>query len=195
MWMQSRTRSLSLTLVAGLLLTASTTARADITANEYGEYFCYTLRAAGIKANNEGQPPYVGAVNLGDRWRKFFLKVEPMKRDFAEMAVCKKYLDFFTSNLKKDEAIYDVDPRNLMQLRSTQAIPCVATTLITAKFPGGDVNRFYALEYVMFARGLVPQAWFSMYGDGSFEMGHAFDAGPVVASGKCERITPFATPK
>lgn len=189
-------RALHLALVAGLLLTTPATARADITAGEYGDYFCYFLHAASTNKDNEPGGHAAGAVNLGDKWGKFFLKVEPMKRTFAEVVGCKKYLDYFASNLREGEALYDLDPMRMMPFRSAFALTCPATARLTVRFSGGDVTEFYALESLHFAReSSIWPGWMSLDASGRFEMNHEFGLAQVIADGRCERLTPPATPR
>ena len=176
-------------LVAFGVAANATVARADIKPAYYGDYFCYTQYEAGIQVTEPGRPPTVGAFRV-DESDKFFLKVEPIRRDIFEVEVCRRFRKYYLERLKPDTPIYDTDQSLDFAGRQSRAITCTASTLMTVTRPNDTTpDKFYASEWSMYGRGLVPNSWFSLFGDGTFKMEIGFDAGPIMFEGRCQRLT------
>jgi hypothetical protein len=113
--------------------------------------------------------------------------VQALTRDEGSVYFCRKVLEGALSKLH--EGVPTVDSGR----RAWDAIPCMATTVMTATPSDGETKEYYTLQGTAYGRGqFMPEEWFSLGTSGPFSMGLA---GPLVAVGRCEKLQPSAAPK
>ena len=156
------------------------------------KWICVLEKAAGVMYANPGAKEATpGAINFEERHKKFVLTIKPIVRSQNGLDLCRASLSHWMPILF-EKGTFDPSERPFTggsDYRINIGPHCFASDEATVKFFDRDhastlVNYNFAPHE--FVSG--PGAWLELYADNTFQAGERLDLGPVVFTGKCERI-------
>jgi hypothetical protein len=162
------------------------------------KWICVLEKAAGVMYANPGAKEATpGAINFEERHKKFVLTIKPIVRSQYDRDLCRFSLSHWMPILAEKGTFDPSDqPRStggdiskFYDYRINIGPDCFASDEATVKF--FDRNRASRLVNYDFAPHEFvsgPGEWLELYADNTFHAGARLDLGPVVFTGKCERI-------
>jgi hypothetical protein len=152
---------------------------------------CVIENAAGVLyANSDAKEPTPKAINFEERHKKFVLTIKRIVRSRDRRDMCSSILAYWMPILSEKGTF---DPSDMTtktpDFRFNIGPHCFASNEATIKF--FDRDHASTLVSYDFPPGDwfvgLPSEWLILFGD-KFQAGELLDLGPVVFTGKCERI-------
>jgi hypothetical protein len=158
---------------------------------------CVLDKAAGVKyASNGATEQTAGAITFIEGHKKFVLTIKRIFRSQYERDLCRQNLAYWMPILSEKGTFDSSSPPFYMlgvggkffDYRFNIGNNCFASNEATIKFFDRDSAQrlvSYDLQPMTFTG--LPGEWLELDGN-NFEAGERLDLGPVVFTGKCERI-------
>ena len=162
------------------------------------KWICVLENAAGVVyANSGAKEPTPRSINFEERHKKFVLTIKQIVRSQEERDMCRSTLVHWMPILSEKGTFDPSDVPNFntggdinkfTDFRGNIGPHCFASNEATIKFFDRD-RASTLVSYDIFEQEFVglPGEWLKLYAD-KFEAGEPLDLGPVVFTGKCERI-------
>jgi hypothetical protein len=159
-------------------------------------WFCTIEKAAGVLyANSHANEPTPKAINFEERHKKFVLAIKPIVRPQMYRDLCRSTLDHWMPILSEtgtfdpsDKPKWSGDTKSWYDWRANIGPHCFASNEATVKFFDRDrAETLVSYDFLPQMFEGLPGEWLEMRGN-DFEAGERLDYGPIVFTGKCERI-------
>ena len=153
------------------------------------KWICVLEKAAGVMhpGTKEETP---GAINFEERHKKFVLTIKPIVRSQTYRDICRASLSHWMPILF-EKGTFDPSERPFTggsDYRHNIGPHCFASDEATIKFfDRAYANTLVSYDFLPTEFEGLPGNWLKLYAD-KFEAGESLDLGPVVFTGKCERI-------
>jgi hypothetical protein len=172
--------------IVALLISLSVPVRAPAADDDQrvGQYFCYVENAAGIQ-KHENQPTFAGKITLPEEDKKFFVRIKRVDRELVK-ELCAKSAQAFKEALESGSEL----ERFSSKLYGTSSFAEVCLRKFKAEIPQKSSNSpwaFFGTGAYEFS-GVVAHMSLTLYGNNEFTMVFPYDDGPVVETGRCEKI-------
>jgi hypothetical protein len=166
---------------------------------ESRKWFCTVEKAAGVMpAKRDAKGSTATAINFNERHKKFILTIKHIVRSQLEREMCRANLAYWMPILAAKGTFDETDHPNLgntggdigkfSDYRYNIGKNCFASDEATLKFFDREgANTLVSYDFLSEEFVGLPGNWLKLYAD-EFEAGETLDAGPVVFTGKCERI-------
>ena len=161
---------------------------------------CIIEKAAGvIYQNPDAKESTPTAINFEEQHKRFTVTIEQIVRDQEQRERCQSNLKYWLPILSQKGRFGDSDKpdfstnghdNKFTDYRVNIGPSCFASDRATIKFfdrQKAETLETYDMTTHEFTTPVVGGEWFAVFGD-NFEAGERLDAGPVVFTGKCQRI-------
>jgi hypothetical protein len=150
-----------------------------------GQYFCYVDQAAGIQ-KHENERTFAGKNTLPDEDMKFFVRISRIELDATTRSLCAKTSEAFEKAFETGSQI----ARYSSGLFGSESFEDTCLKPFKAEIPRGASKEPWTLRgfgAYEFDAGIANMS-FTLYGNNNFVWLFPYDDGPVIRSGRCERI-------
>lgn len=162
------------------IVVAATMATTSVESDRHlGTFVCRVEVAVGIVEKNKSAS---GIAKIPEEDRAFGLSVHYASSDNGRRAKCAQYFDLIAETLPSDE----LAERAHLSNAEDAARSCVVR--YDAQIAGA-VGAYTSVDGVSF-ESTIPLGFnaFRLWGNGHFQRVSPYDEGPVLTSGKCQRI-------